>query len=167
MSQFEIFTPQPGFPNDDLTEVNASHVEYMLHHDRVSDAYADMLRGSLRQLHTLGHSALSICGIEVEYSEKEYDSFCAGFAALEFTRTLVAGTQYDGGLAVANTKDLLIDTGDIAEFELADRYDAWMKTHPQTFGTMANIGAARGETMQQLHARTIGAHVASGLQMVI
>lgn len=164
MSKIEVLSTQPNFPNEDLDETNAELIGYFLRHEHSDASYADFLRSSLRMLHITGHQALQIVGIEVDYSEKEYNAFCAGFAALEYTSLLVNPRQYDGTLAVANTKELLIDTGELADLEIADRYSAWMTSHPTTHEVITKVGAEHGETMKQLHARGIGAQLACELQ---
>lgn len=165
MRSLEVLTPQPNFPNEDLNEANLPHVEYHLSHIHAEQTYAESLRTSLHMLHFTGHQALQICGVEVDYSEKEYNAFCDGFAAFEYISMLVNAKVHDGTIAVANVKELLIDSGELVEFEIANHYKAWLDTHPNTHGVITEIGAYRGETMKQLHARAIGAQIACDLQM--
>lgn len=165
MNRLELLTTQPDFPNEDLSEANVPHVEYYLGERRYEAASAEYFRQSLRMLHITGHQALQICGIEVDYSEKEYVAFCKGFASFEHMSMLVNPRPYDGMLAVANTRELLVESA-IAEFEIADHYKAWLTTHPNAYGVVIESGAAQGEGMKQLHARAIGAQLACELQMV-
>lgn len=165
MTQFEVPYAQPEFPKEDLHESNAAYVEYLLRHEQSNRPYADMLRGSLRTMHSTGHQALQLCGITLDYSQAEYEAFCEGFAALEYTTTVIGQHLYDGDLAVTKTKLLFIDEVDMAEFELADRFTAWQQSHPNTYGVIVNDGEAQGETMKQLQARAIGAEMAWELQV--
>jgi len=163
-SPFTIIKRQPDFPNEDLTENNAAQIEYYLQHERGESAYVNYLKESLRMVHITGHQALEILGIEVDYSEKEYDAFCSGFAALEYAAQLVNPRLIDGSLAVKRTKSLLVDGADFADLEIADRFAVWESTHPNTYGVIVDAGASQGETMKQLHARAIGAQIAYEFQ---
>ncbi len=166
MAVFETLNPQPNFPQEDLSETNASFIRYLLLNERSDQSYALFLRSSLRMLHVTGHNALQICGITVDYSEKEYQAYCSGFAALEYTTHLVRRTAIDTELAARATKRLFIDTPDMADFEIADRFAAWKESHPNTHDTIIEAGAEQGETMKQLYARAIGAEMAWELQSV-
>ncbi|UTX51657.1 hypothetical protein KI440_01760 [Candidatus Saccharibacteria bacterium TM7i] len=164
MSLLEILTPQPNFPDEDLQEDNIAHVEYYLQNDPGTLVYEKDLRESMRMLHVVGHNALQICGVEVDYSEDEYHAFCEGFAALEYASILVRQKQLSGSMMIANTRNLLIDMGEMTDFEVASRHGVWMEAHPNTFGVVTKAGAVRSETMKQLQARAVGAHIASELQ---
>lgn len=164
MTSFEVLKRQPDFPNIDLSEPNAAQVSYYLQNERGEKPYADFLRASLRTIHITGHQALQVFGVELDYSEDEYFAFCDGFAALEYTSLLVNPQLYNGTIAVRKTQDILVNHSDSADLEIADRYALWLKTHPNTHGVIVDAGAVQGETMKQLHARTIGAHIASELQ---
>ena len=166
MAVFETLDPQPNFPTEDLSETNASFIRYFLINERSDQSYALFLRPSLRMLHVTGHSALQICGIEVDYSEREYAAFCAGFAALEYTTHIVRRSAINTELAARATKRLFIDAPDMADVEIADRFTAWKESHPNTHGTIVDAGAEQGETMKQLHVRAIGAEMAWELQSV-
>lgn len=165
MNKLEVLQTQPDFPKEDLVETNVPFVGYLLRHEQSDRPYAEHLRGSLRTLHVTGHHALEICGIKVDYSEDEYHAFCAGFAALEYTTTVVGRKVYSGDIAVQKTKNLLINGVDMAEFEFADRFKAWQESHPNTHGVIVEAGAEQGETMKQLQARAMGAEMAWELQV--
>ena len=165
MGLFETLTPQPYFPDEDLQEVNAAHISYYLQHNPESVALEKSFHDSMRTLHQIGHNALEICGIKVDYSQDEYHAFCSGFAAIEYTSTLIRERQHDTTMVVANARNLLIDAGEMADFEVASRYGTWVEEHPNTHGVIVDAGAARGETMKQLQLRTAGAHLASEIWM--
>ena len=86
MSTLELLTSQPNFPGEDLAEKNVPHVEFYLQHERSNEALCHHFRESLQVIHKLGHNALMIHGAEMDYSEDEYNAFCDGFAALEYTK---------------------------------------------------------------------------------
>ncbi len=164
MSALELLTSQPNFPDEDLAEKNVPHVEFYLQHERSNEAFEHHLRDSLRIVHKIGHNALEICGVTIDYSEAEYNAFCGGFAALEYTSMLVREKQQNDTLLIANTRNILIESGEMVDFEVASRYATWTEAHPNTYGVIVDTGAARGETMKQLQARTMGACVAGVLQ---
>ena len=163
MSLLETLTTQPNFPSEDLAEKNIPHVEFYLQHERSNEALREHFRGSLRMVHQLGHNALLVHGANVDYSEREYNAFCDGFAALEFTSTLVRKRQLDTAMMVANTRTTLIEGGDIAELLIAEEYPTWLENHPNTMEVITDAGVNSGETMKQLHARSMGAFVAGRL----
>lgn len=164
MSALELLTAQPNFPDEDLAEKNVPHVEFYLQHEKSNEAFEQHLRESMRVVHRIGHNALEIVGVEVDYSEAEYNAFCGGFAALEYTSMLVREKQHDSGMLIANTRNILIESGEMADFEIASLYAVWAEAHPNTHGVMIDTGAVRGETMKQLQARAMGACVAGVLQ---
>ncbi len=164
MTHLEVLRPQPSFPREDLSEANATQIGYYLNHERGDKPYSNFLRGSLRGIHATGHQALQIFGVSVDYTPAEYDAFCNGFAALEYTSLLVNPRQYNGTVAVRKTQQILINGGEIAPILISDRYKAWLKSHQNTHGVIVDAGAKAGETMKQLHARGIGAQIASDLQ---
>ncbi len=165
MPSINVLQHQPDFPNEDLCDSNAPLVEYYLR-ERPSDiSHAEYLGNSLIMVHHTGHYALRLCGIDVDYSEQEYLAFSRGFAAFEYMSLLVNPRQYNGSLAVRNTSELLVDAGDLADLELANRRKVWPAMYPNAFGVIASVGSSRGQTMKQLHAATLGAQVACELQM--
>lgn len=166
MTHLSVIERQPNFPNEDLTDSNVDHVRYYLSEIHDDAAYANFLRDSLRMLHQTGHQALQICGVEVDYSEAEYFAFCEGFAAFEYVSTLVNPRLYDGNIAVANARELLVKNADFADLELANHHAAWFQTHPNTHGVIINAGAEKGETMKQLQVMGMGAQIACEFQMV-
>lgn len=163
MTEFTVLHSQPNFPKEDLSNSNANYISYFLRKGE-SHPYAEHLKESLRPVHITGHQALEICGISIDYAQREYDAFCEGFAAFEYALTLVRPTLYDGDTAVRQTKQLFIDGADLADLELADKYKLWQKLNPNTYGVILNAGIREGETIKQLHARSIGASIASALQ---
>lgn len=164
MSTLELLTSQPNFPDEDLAEKNIPHVEFYLQHERSNEAFEQHIRKSMHIVYKIGHNALEIFGVEVDYSEAEYRAFCGGFAALEYTSMLVREKQHDSTMLVTNTRNILINTGEMVDFEVASLYATWTETHPNTHGVVIDTGAARGETMKQLQARAMGACVAGVLQ---
>ena len=165
MSELSLLSRQPEFPKEDLSDTNAAFMEYLLRHEQSNQSYADMLRSSLRPLHVTGHYALKLSGIEVDYSQAEYEAFCEGFAAFEYTHALVSQQLYNGDIAVQKTRRLFVDGKDLADFELADRFAAWQNSHPNTHGVIVTAGAEQGETMKQLQSRAMGAEIAWELQV--
>lgn len=119
----------------------------------------------MRPLHLVGHQALRFCNVAVDYTEQEYQAFCGGFAALEYVSQLVREKLQDDTLVVANAKSLLLDTGEMVDLEVSQRYKWWLEVQPHTYGVIVESGVQRGETIKQLHARTMGALVARELQL--
>lgn len=167
--KLELFKPQPDFPKEDLHDTNVPYMEQLLRHEGSDRSYAELLKGSLRQLHITGHQALQAADIKVDYSEEEYNAFCAGFAALEYTAGIVGQKLYNGELAVGKVGRLLLNRADARDTELRevfiaqqvrDRFMAWQQTHPNTHGVILGPGIEQGETMEQLQARSIGAELA-------
>lgn len=89
MMHLEVLKSQPNFPNEDLTDSNAGIINYCLQEVGGERAYAEYLQKSMRALQTTAHEALRICGVQVDYSQDEYESFCGGFAAFEYASLLV------------------------------------------------------------------------------
>ncbi|MGV9001868.1 MAG: hypothetical protein ACOH18_02840 [Candidatus Saccharimonadaceae bacterium] len=165
MPELEVFKRQPNFPKEDLSDANAAYVEYLFRHEQGSRAYASWLHPHLRSIHATGHHTLIVCGVEVDNSDAEYDAFCEGFAALEYTSNVVGQRLYSGETAIAKVGRLFINRAHMVEFDLATRFTAWQQSHPNTYGTIVNAGLEQGETLKQLQARGVGAEIAWELQV--
>lgn len=165
MNTFETLQRQPNFPNEDLQDGNVNMVEYYLEEIQGSQAHAEHLRESLRMVHITAHEALRLCGIEVEYSQQEYDTFCKGFASFEYMSLLVNPRELNGAALIQNTKELLINPGDNADVGIAERRENWIKVFPNVYGLVVDAGARQGDSFPQLQSRTIGAQIACELQM--
>ncbi len=165
MSSLELLARQPDFPNEDLHKKNIAMVEYYLQEEHTDRALAKHLQESMRMVHVVAHQALSIVGVKAEYSQVEYEAFCGGFAAFEYVSLLVNPRMVSGALAIKNTQQLLIEPGELADFSMADRHQPWAQAFPNTYGVIVDTGARRGETMNELQLRAIGAQVASELEM--
>ena len=166
MKSLEVFRPQPDFPNEDIHEVNALYMKYLFRHEQSDRSYADHLTGSLRALHLTGHQALQVCGIDMDYSLVEYQAFCAGFADHEYTAAVVGQRVYDGELAVAKTRELLVEGDLTSDLEIAERFNAWRDLHPNTHDLIVDVGVECDETIQQLQSRAMGAALARELQVL-
>ena len=116
-------------------------------------------------LHQTGHQALKILGIDVRYSQDEYNSFCAGFATFEYTARLLGRASFDDQATVQKAKSLLIDNAFMADVEIAERFSKWRDSHPNLYGVILDTGLSQEDTMQQLQARSMGAEIAWEFQV--
>lgn len=165
MPGLEIIRRQPDFPNEDLSKENIPFMEYYLKEMHESKSHARHLEETLRPLHLTAHHALQLSGIEVVYSPEEYESFCKGFAALEYISLIVNPRHVREQLVVQNVHTLLTATGIIPEIEMADRRAAWVDMYPNVNEVVVTSSVADEETLPQLYSRAIGAQVACELQM--
>lgn len=101
--------------------------------------------------------------IEINDAPQEYQSFTHGFASYELIQTIVTGTAYDTALAAQRAHKHLI-TNTVPELDAAERSASWPFERPNLYGAITASGEVRGETMAQLHARTVGAQLAFELQ---
>ncbi len=53
----------------------------------------------------------------------------------------------------------------LSDLEIAERFKAWQDLYPTTYGLIIDAGEERGETLQQLQARAMGAAIARELQV--
>ncbi len=168
MSSLETLSRQPDFPNEDLHDANVPLVDYYLRAEKGEQPYAQFFihdRASLGAMHATAQEALWLSGVQVAHTPEEYAAFCNGFAAFEYISSLVNPRMKSGAIAVQNTLNLFVANGAMAEVDLAERRQAWMEVFPNTSGVIVKAGMAKGETMAQLHARAIGAQIASELEM--
>ena len=156
---------QPYFPYEDIEDGNLPFVRYYLETESSDKAYGHELQKSLRPLHDLGHQALQILGIQLDYSKDEYDSFCAGFATFEYTARLLGKVAYDQAAAIQKTKSLLIDNEFLADAEIADHFAKWCTSHPNLYGVVLDRGVKEDDSMKQLQARAVGAEIAWEFQV--
>ncbi|MDN5275803.1 MAG: hypothetical protein JWN33_452 [Candidatus Saccharibacteria bacterium] len=70
-------------------------------------------------------------------------------------------------LAAVNAYLYYIEPNHFADFELSKRMKNWPNDYPNTHIVITTIGLRRKETMNELRARTIGAHIAFELQMPV
>lgn len=116
---FHKLEQQPDFPAVDLTKSNAHVLTYMLKTDFGSEAHADDLKESQRQLHLVATKALRTLDLAPNYDENEYQAFTQGFATLEAVADIVRSRgnegekvflapEYNMDLAVRRTEDLFV-----------------------------------------------------------
>lgn len=155
-------------------------------------AHAEQLEEAQRYIHLIGDRAMKVLGVKARYDEDELRSFSHGFASFETISAVVQPPRlYDMKAAMRAVHELFVDTTDgvelehrelilamaenrdpqpiqrdrpFVEFELADRHSAWASQNPNTYDVIVEIGNKRSEKMRQIHARTMGAHVAYLLQ---
>jgi len=164
MQQFEVIKYQPDFPNEDLDQTNVPFVDFYLRENHEPRSHAHQLRETMRPLHLTAHRALQQCGIELEYSQDEYDAFCDGFADFEYMSLVVNPRYVKEQLVVKNVHLLLTHTGAMPEIELADHRSPWIDIFPNVHSVITDNGVRQGNTMAQLHSRTMGAQIAYELQ---
>lgn len=151
-----VMESQPAFPDEDLSETNAAFMSHDLTTNLSERAYATSFETNLVPIFRLGHEALQIRELPSEDSRASYDAFCDGFAASEFVMASVRRRIYDGTRAVEATGELL-RSGTAAAKILSQQYQSWLDTHINTFGVIADVSIARGDTIKQTQARSIGA----------
>lgn len=166
MSQLEVIQHQPNFPNEDLDDANVPIVEFFLQENPEAVSHARYLNESFRPVHKTAHYALQHAGVKVEYTPAEYDAFCKGFAAFEYISLIVNPRYIREQLIIKNTHRLLTAVEALPEIELADSRELWMESYPNINDVLIDTGSREGETMAQLHSRSMGAQIAYELQRV-
>jgi hypothetical protein len=164
MSQLEVIRHQPNFPNEDLEDANVSIMEFFLQERTEALSHARYIKETFRPIHQSAHYALQQAGVEVDYTPAEYEAFCKGFAAFEYVSLMVNPRYIREQLIVKNVHRLLTSIEAIPEIELADGREAWMETYPNMNDVLIDAGTRDGETMAQLHSRTMGAQIACEMQ---
>lgn len=183
---------QPDFPNEDLTDNNASMLAYQLQSEAGLLAQSEQLQQHQRYVHLIADRALKFLGIKTDYAEEELFSFSHGFASFETISDVVRPPHvYDMHLARQRVEQLFVDTRDFfdieieefnramdegrdpqppsrdrpaPELELANRHGILPEHFPNTYDVIVGIGEARHETTSQLQIRTAGAQLAYSLQ---
>jgi hypothetical protein len=158
-----VLEQQPDFPSEDLSEHNADMLRYYLRTEAGLDAEVTRLFVHQRTLFEMARLTLWLRNIDIDDAPQEYHSFTHGFAAYEMIQSVVTGAPYDISLAAQHVNTDLINNSMPAN-EVAKRSALWPFEKPNLYGTITAVGDARGETMAQLHARTIGAQLAFELQ---
>jgi len=74
------------------------------------------------------------------------------------------GRTYNMADASRQAAILLIQPGESVELDLVSQSMFWQDTQPNAWSVVAEAGAAKGESLSELRARTIGAFVAYKLQ---
>lgn len=156
------------------------------------DAHAEQLEAAQRYIHLIGNRAMAFLGVKTRYDEDELRSFSHGFASLETISAVVQPPRvYDIQAAMRAVHEIFVDTTDgielehkelllattegrepqpivrerpLVDVELADRHTAWAQQNPNTYDVIVEIGSQKSEKVRQIHARTMGAHVAYLLQ---
>lgn len=173
------------FPLFDLTDSNADMLKYVLSHDDGTSAHGEYLQPHQTYIHLIADYALKLCNVKTRYSEDELAAFSQGFASFEAINIMVHPPRiYNITTAQKKVRRLLMapnidpfeleaaellgtadtylpeETVFIPEVELAERQGEWQQKLPNTFDVIVNLGERRHETMEQIHARTAGAHIA-------
>ncbi len=158
-----VLETQPSFPDEDLTTPNAEIIAHSLVTTHDERAHAASFGDNLVPLFRLGHEALQLRDLPTEDSRASYETFRDGFATTEYAMTVVRPGAYNGARAVGQTRELM-RSGVTAPIVLAEHYADWLDTHPHTFGVVADVSIARGDTIRHTQARAIGACIAAMLQ---
>lgn len=167
-SAFIHLETQHDFPASDLTEVNADILPYVLDDNSGVESHAVFLQKHQRSLYKTAYKALLYCDYPAENSFEEYQAFTRGFATFEAISSLVRPIgAYDTTFAALRAQWLLMAPGEYIDVELGKRTKTWPDERPNTHGTVVAIGEKRGETMNQLRSRAIGAQIAFELQRPI
>lgn len=176
---------QPEFPQADLTEDNADMLKHVLGSSSGLVAQGEHLKPYQGYIHLIADYALKLSGAETRYSEDELDAFSQGFASFETINIMVHPPRlYNIALAREKVRELLLppeldpfelevaellgtpvdqslQVGTfVPELELAERQNVWQQKLPNAFDVIVDLGEKRHETMEQIHARTAGAHIA-------
>ena len=176
---------QPDFPRADLNTNNADMLKYVLGSEEGVVAHGEHLKPFHSYIHSIADRALKMSGVKTRYSEDELVAFSQGFASFEAINLLVRPPRlFNMQAAQKRVQHLLLSpefdpfeleaaellgTADdyasrIAHFspeiELSERQHKWQQDLPNTHDVIVEIGERRHETMEQLHARTAGAHIA-------
>lgn len=162
---------QPDFPDCDLTERNASVLPHVLEKAGV-EGYARFLEKHQQSIYSLSVQALEILGIKPvtsidDFSPEEYRSFTEGFATFEAFQMAVQQKRYDEHRAIQRAHMLYIVSEPIADLELSQRVGHWLEERPNTEAALIETGDMKGESLEQLRARTLGAQIAFELQRPI
>ena len=159
---------QPDFPDCDLTEKNASVLPHVLEMAGV-EGYARFLERHQQALYALSVQALGILGIKPvtsidSFSPEEYRSFTEGFAIFEAFQMAVQQKRYDENKAIQRAHMLYIVAEPVADLEFSQRIGHWLAERPNTETALIETGDIKGESLEQLRARTLGAQIAFELQ---
>lgn len=157
------FQPQPGFPNEDIAPHNATMAEYYLRATRDSESYKRTHLESLQTLHDVGNSALIAAQIDPGNNRAEYEAFCHGFTTIDYLATLVDSrpfAQFQNGTGMQH---FYLDPGEMADFDLWQRREHWMQSHPNTLQLLRTTARAHHNTPKRAAAAAMGAQTASDL----
>lgn len=168
VSRLQAIERQPDFPDCDLTERNASVLPHVLEKAGI-EGYARFLEHHQQSIYTLSVQALEILGIKPvtsidDFSPEEYRSFTEGFATFEAFQMAVQQKRYDENRAIQRTQLLYVVSEPIADLELSQRVGHWLVERPNTEAALVETGDMKGESLEQLRARTLGAQIAFELQ---
>jgi hypothetical protein len=166
-SPFIHLEPQSDFPASDLTDDNDDILVHVLSDEAGVESHAIYLQQYQRALYETAHMALLYCDYPAENSFDEYQAFTRGFATFETISSLVRPGVYDTSFAALRAQWMLMAPGEFTDVELAKRTKSWPDERPNTHGAVITIGEKRGESMNQLRSRAIGAQIAFELQRPI
>ncbi|HCH35013.1 TPA: hypothetical protein DEW05_05845 [Candidatus Saccharibacteria bacterium] len=131
-----------------------------------AEAYAAVHLESLPMLHAVGNSALIGANVAPSNTSAEYKAFCHGFTTIDYLATLLDARPFVQLQNGVDMKHFYLDSGEMADFELWQRRQAWMQSHQNTLDVLRTVSDARAESPKQFAARAIGAQVASELLFV-
>ena len=180
---------QPNFPDEDLSEQNATILKYMLRESGIS-TQASSLEKHQYGAFQLAQRVLKITGVSLRYSQDELQAFSHGFATYEVISDVVRPPgRFDITRASANAnntllgKDLTIEIvpeegilskdqlvmletlrSDLVDLNMAEQFGKWQRQQPEADGVVVALGDHRRESLRQLQARRIGAHIAYELR---
>lgn len=176
---------QPEFPRTDLNSNNTDMLKYILAESSGLESQSEHLIPYQGYIHQIADYALKMSGVNTRYSEDELAAFSRGFASFETINLMVHPPRlYDIQTAQRKVRQLflppehdpfeleaaeLLGTADtyqpqatafFPEIELAERQNQWHEKLPNTLDVIVDLGEKRHETMEQIHARAAGAHIA-------
>lgn len=158
---------QPDFPGRDLTDKNAEMIgAYYLPNTPGIELEARRLQQYQRQLFesALIAFALTDMPVKVESSPETYAPFTEGFASYELIQLLVTSSAYNTERSISRLEALYLG---VAMIDMPARIEAWPDIRPNTYRAVLGRGVGKGETIEQLQARALGAQVAFELQRPI
>lgn len=162
-----LLRDQPNFPNEDLTDENASVLDHHLAMMGKVEAGMEHYMKTMRMVYRTAHSALMGMGIDTREHPTEYTAFCHGYATFDVMLLMVNMQRpraYDSELAARKFRDMFLADEELGDLELAMRRTAWMSTYPNAYDVTIKSGERRNETMSQLQARAMGTQIGWDMQ---
>jgi hypothetical protein len=151
---------QPDFPASDLSEQNAEVLPYILDDASGVEAHAQVLQDHQRAAYDMAYRVLRMGDRLTRYTQRDYQAYTRGFAAFEAIASIVRPvTEYDTSYAANKLAKLILSPA-----RMLASAQSWPSIRPNTHDAVTTIGLRRGETLSELRARSLGAHLAFELQ---
>jgi hypothetical protein len=159
-SPFIHIQPQPDFPASDLTANNANVLPFILDEGSGVEAHARLLQDHQHGVYDIAHRILVMSELPASHSLIEYQAYTRGFATFEAMSSIVHPVmEYNTSYAAAKLAKLTL-----RPLLLLDKAQSWPDERPNTHSAVMKVGVRRGETHNELRARSLGAHLAFELQ---